>query len=461
MHFAIERHEKVVVVYVHPDDEEKPWEPGAASNWWLHHSLQRFDEQLQSMCSRLIIRRGRSLKALLDLAREVGAQAVYWNRLYDPALIKRDTLIKSELEANGLATKSFASTLLREPWDALKGDGSFYRVYTPFSHQYFKSPSDTPCLAAPDQVHGPASTLESVPVGELDLMPSINWYQGFDENWTPGSAGATARIERFCSEAADRYHHDRDLPSLDGVSRLSPHLHFGEVSPKQVWFAIESSVGPVEAGISKPFLGQLVWRDFAHHLLFHLPHTPIEPFRDEFNFFPWVRDEALFDAWAKGSTGVPIIDAGMRELWHTGWMHNRVRMLVASFLTKNGLIHWTEGAKWFWDTLVDASLANNTMGWQWVAGCGVDAAPYFRIFNPVRQGERFDTKGDYVRKWVPEIAALPDRYIHEPWNAPPTIQLAAKTLIGKDYPKPVLDLSKTRVAALEKHKATRAASGGG
>ena len=453
LYFACERHEQVVVSYIHNPGAEAPWAPGEASNWWLHHTIIEFSKAINRYGNKLILRCGDSLELLLELCKETGAQSVYWNRLYEPQIVHRDRKIKAALGENGIEAKSFNGALIKEPWQVSKDDGYFYRVYTPFSRRYFQADLGISCNPEPQNIPPPSVVPKGEHVEQLSLLSSVRWCQGLERYWQPGYIQAKNRFADFIDQSIYGYPTARDIPSEEGVSRLSPHLHFGEISPRMMWEAIQAigSFGGNEELVN-PYLKQLVWRDFAHHLLFHLPHTPDQPFREAFTAFPWKQDDSLFAAWKKGKTGIPLIDAGMRELWQTGWMHNRVRMLVASFLTKNGLIHWRDGAKWFWDTLLDASLANNTMGWQWTAGCGVDAAPYFRIFNPVRQGERFDPKGDYVRRWVPEIAALPDKYIHQPWKTPNTILKTANIALGTHYPWPVLDLSKTRSIALSEYK---------
>ena len=296
---------------------------------------------------------------------------------------------------------------------------------------------------------------------DLDLMPGIPWYREFGDLWQPGEAGAMARLGDFLGRSAVfAYGQERDLPGQDGVSGLSAHLHFGEITARRVWHDVLGAAGGPEGagehGVPeqvRPFLRQLAWRDFAHHILYHEPETTEAPFDRRYKSFVWDENPELLLAWQQGRTGIPLVDAGMRQLWRTGWMHNRVRMLAASVLTKNGLVHWLDGARWFWDTLVDADLANNTMGWQWTAGCGVDAAPYFRVFSPARQGERFDSRGEYVRTWVPELGAMPSRNIHEPWRAPESVLRQAGVVLGEDYPHPVVNLAEGRAEALRRFRA--------
>jgi deoxyribodipyrimidine photo-lyase len=375
---AIQRGVPIVPVFIWSPDEEGDWPPGAASRWWLHQSLAALDSDLRKRGSRLILRRGPVLPALRELITQTGATAVFWNRRYEPSAITRNTKVQETF-----AGSSFNSALLFEPWEIKP-----YKVFTPFWKNCMTRTVSAPggrCVpfAAPKRWPG------SLKLVELELEPKVNWTSGFREGWTPGERGAQSLLKKFESE---KYAQHRDRPDLAGTSRLSPHLHFGEISSRQVW----------QIATAEPYRRQLIWREFAHHLLFHFPHTATEPMRPGFAKFPWRHDATQRKAWQQGRTGFPLVDAGMRELWYTGWMHNRVRMVVASFLVKDLLISWQEGARWFWDTLVDANLANNTLGWQWCAGCGADAAPFFRIFNPANQAEKFDPQGAYVRRWVTE-----------------------------------------------------------
>ena len=450
---AICKHDKVLPVYIYSPEEELSWKPGEASNWWLHYSLNSFIHSLKQYETRLVLRKGNCLHQLKGLCKELKIASVYWNRLYEPAAIKRDKQIKSQLRAHGIDAQSFKGSLLQEPWEGLKDNGEPYKVFTPFSKQYFRPGFLTEDFPPPKQINSIDNISDSIKLEELKLKPDVNWDKNFFNCWQPGEAGAKNKLEQFLSHVLYNYKNTRDIPSMEGISRLSPHLHFGEITPKTIWNSIIQFAGTEQKEIDvNAYLRQLVWRDFAHHLLFYYPHTTDKPFRESFNEFPWNENSQQLDAWCQGKTGIPIVDAGMRELWSTGWMHNRVRMLVASFLTKNCLIHWQYGAKWFWDTLLDADLANNSMGWQWTAGCGVDAAPYFRIFNPVRQGERFDSNGAYVRQWLPELSNLPNKYIHQPWMLPGSLAAELNFKPGKSYAVPIVDLSETRKTALEKYR---------
>jgi deoxyribodipyrimidine photo-lyase len=317
-------------------------------------------------------------------------------------------------------------------------------VFTPFWRACRAlPPPDTP-RPAPGKISKPRTWPASIPLDDLELLPTIGWDAGLAAAWSPGEAGARQRLREFVAHGLTYYHEERNRPDHAGSSRLSPHLHFGEISPRQIRHAVarKRSTG------AETFLTEIGWREFAQHVLYHFPHTADAPLRVPFRRFPWNSDRRALRAWQRGRTGYPIVDAGMRELWTTGWMHNRVRMIAGSFLTKDLLISWREGARWFWDTLVDADLASNTLGWQWVSGCGADAAPYFRIFNPVTQGEKFDPQGVYVRRWVPELARLPDRWIHRPWSAPVDVLGAAGVRLGRDYPRPMVDHDQARRAAL-------------
>jgi deoxyribodipyrimidine photo-lyase len=449
---ALARGGAVVPVFIWAPEEEAPWAPGGASRWWLHHSLAALARDLAEVGSRLVIRRGPTEAALHAFARETGASAVFWNRLYEPTTLARDTRIKESLRAAGLEARSFNGTLLLEPTAVKTQTGAPYRVFTPFWRTVqptIRAGEEPP---RPTHIPPPAAWPESLPLEALALLPKIDWAGGMRAHWQPGEAGALALLDRFLDAAVADYPTERDRPDHDGSSRLSPHLHFGEISPLQIWrrtrAAAEHEGSAKALRGADGFLREVGWREFAHHLLFHFPHTPAEPLRPEFARFPWRRDEALLRAWRKGRTGYPIVDAGMRQLWHTGWMHNRVRMVVASFLVKHLLAPWQEGAAWFWDTLVDADLGSNTLGWQWAAGCGADAAPYFRIFNPILQGEKFDPKGDYVRRWVPELKGLPASVIHKPWTAARGVLLAGGVELGESYPEPVVEHGAARERAL-------------
>ncbi len=442
---------RILPVYIHAPEEEAPWAPGAASRWWLHHSLAALDAGLHEHGGGLIVRSGPSLSVLRQLIAETGANAVHWNRLYEPAAIARDTEIKQALRADGLVARSHNAALLFEPWTLNTQNGGPYRVFTPFwkACQRLGLPEyDT--LATGLSL----AQADSEPLDALDLRPTIPWDAGLQDHWLPGEAGARSMLRDFLEHRALSYAMGRDCPGHHSTSRLSPHLHFGEIGPRQIVGAVRACQAAderpgVHASLDS-FLRELGWREFSHHLLYHFPHTPAASLNQRFAQFPWRTDDAeALAAWQHGCTGIPLVDAGMRELWHSGWINNRVRMVAASFLTKNLLLPWQEGAQWFLDTLVDADLANNTQGWQWSAGCGADAAPYFRVFNPVLQSRKFDPNGTYLRRWLPELASLPDSALHAPWKVPKQVLHSAGVRLGRDYPHPVVDLGASRRRALD------------
>ncbi|MGF6712659.1 deoxyribodipyrimidine photo-lyase [Luteibacter sp. W1I16] len=484
---AARRHEHIVALYVHAPEEEGEWAPGAASRWWLHHSLEALDASLARKGGGLDILRGTSIDALRAAIEATGAAAVYFNRLYEPRAIRRDKAVRRALEGDGIEVKSFNAALWVEPWDVATKQGEPYRVFTPFWRNIRTRIDEVEVLPEPPLWEPPLweplqrrsrgsgqslrerpSPLKRLPqeqgglreqggaleVADLGLLPERDWASGFAE-WTPGESGAHEMLALFADDAVGHYVEGRDLPARHGTSRLSPHLHWGEISPAQVAAGLRSHTAKNGKTTDiEPYLRQLGWREFAHHLLYHFPKTPKENFNPAFDAFRWAKPDAhALRRWKQGRTGIPIVDAGMRELWATGWMHNRVRMLVASLLTKNLRQHWVLGEKWFWDTLVDADLANNAMGWQWVAGSGADAAPYFRIFNPVTQSEKFDPDGAYIRRWVPELAKAPGRLVHAPWEDEAFLR-------SSGYPPPIVDLKVSRESALTAYQSMRGGRAG-
>jgi len=451
----------VVPVYILDDAGECQWRIGGAARWWLHHALAALDGSLRERGSRLILARGPAQAVLPQLQRATGAKAICWNRRYEPAVITRDKAIKAQFTAAGTEVQSFNGALLFEPHAVANKQGRPFQVFTPFWRHCLSLPVAAPVKLTAKSLPAPAKWPGSLELDELVLRPRLGWAEGFAAHWQPGEAGAQRRLREFVAEAVDAYAERRNSPDVDGTSRLSPWLHTGEIGPRQIWAALQAraqatGVFPASSG-EQVFLSEVGWREFAHHLLYHFPHTPEQPLREDFARFPWADDPqgARLRAWQRGRTGYPIVDAGMRQLWQTGWMHNRVRMIVASFLVKHLRLSWTHGAAWFWDTLVDADLANNTLGWQWTAGCGADAAPYFRIFAPVLQGEKFDPAGDFVRRWVPELARMPTKFIHRPWEAPAEVLAAAGVRLGDSYPRPIVDHGAARDAALAAFKSLR------
>ncbi|MBA3816878.1 MAG: deoxyribodipyrimidine photo-lyase [Parachlamydiaceae bacterium] len=454
----------VIPLFVWSPEEEGDWLPGAASKWWLHHSLISLKADLKTLGLPLIVRHGNALDVIKDVIKSTGAKRVYWNRRYEPYGIARDTSVKKLLLELGVEANSYNANLLFEPWTISNKQGKPFQVFTPFwktclaqSSIKFPLPKPKPTnavIAKFNQEIAEGKKLKSESIDSLDLLPKIHWEEGLKQTWQPGNEGAKKSLKAFIEEPVLHYAEERDRPDFNGVSMLSPYLHFGELSPRMIWHAIIDKFSSNEPRI-ECYLRQLGWREFAHHLLFHFPHTPSKPLRSNFSAFDWKIDPKGLKAWQKGMTGYPLVDAGMRQLWHTGWMHNRVRMIVGSFLVKDLRITWLEGAKWFWDTLVDADLANNTLGWQWIGGCGADAAPYFRIFNPITQGEKFDPEGAYVRQWIPELTKLPNKWIHRPWEAPPLLLLEAGITLGNTYPYPLVDHSVARNEALAAFAALR------
>jgi len=449
---ALRAHARVLCVYIHAPQEEAPWIPGAASRWWLHHSLRALDRQLQARGARLHIARGATLGMLERLAAASDAQGVYFNRLHEPALRARDGHVLQALRARGVHAQDFNASLLVDPTQIATAQGGPYKVFTPYWRNLRAQLQPAPPLPAPARIA--AATVDGAcGVEDLGLLPTIRWDAGFESQWQPGEAGAQALLEAFARDTLDDYPLGRDRPDQESTSRLSPHLHFGEIGPRQIaWHLLGEPRPRSELGraAAEAYLREIGWRDFSHHLLQHFPDSAQRNLNPQFDAFPWAEpDPAALRRWQRGRTGIPLVDAGMRQLWATGWMHNRVRMVVASFLTKNLRQHWLHGARWFWDTLLDADLANNTQGWQWTAGSGADAAPYFRIFNPVSQGERFDPDGAYVRRWIPELAGVPAPLVHQPWRD-------AQFLQRSGYPAPMVDLRASRQAALDAYQRMRA-----
>lgn len=450
---AVARGGAVVPVFIWSPDEEAPWQPGGATRWWLHHSLTHLADRLKALGAKLVIRHGPAGEVLRSLVRETGADRIVWQRRYEPAVVERDKALKEALRHEGLAVDSYPGALLFEPWEAKTAEGKPYQVFSPFWRACGRLVPPAAPLPAPKRLPSPSSWPAGLELKELKLLPRLSWADGFSARWQPGEAGASKKLKRFLREAVGDYIEGRNRPAEPGTSLLSPHLHFGEISPRQVWHETQLWVQGQQGKDGKKqaewFLREVGWREFAHHLLFHFPKTTEQPLRPEFNRFPWRTCAADLEAWQRGRTGYPIVDAGMRELWTTGWMHNRVRMIVASFLVKHLRLPWQEGARWFWDTLVDADLANNTLGWQWTAGCGADAAPYFRVFNPILQGLKFDPGGEYVRRWVPELGHLDVKWLFKPWEAPDADLERAGIRLGQTYPRPLVDHAEARAAALQ------------
>lgn len=439
-------------VFVWSPEEEGTWPPGSASKWWLHQSLHALAKDLEGLGTTLIVRRGPAHEVLVSLAQETGADVVLWSRRYEPSAVSQEQRVADALDEIPVAARGFKSNLLFEPDEISTTVWTPYKVFTPFYRQCMSALDLGDPLPAPDRLEGLDEAVTGDDLEDLGLEPTPDWAATMRETWRPGGSGAHERLSDFLEGAARDYGEQRDRPDVEGTSRLSPHLHFGEISPRRVWHETDKLKRRLRSDEKldsiESFLRQLIWREFAHHILHHFPHTSDEAMKEPFADFPWRSDAEGLQAWQRGLTGYPIVDAGMRELWATGWMHNRVRMIVASFLTKDLLIPWQEGARWFWDTLVDADLANNSLGWQWVAGSGADAAPYFRIFNPITQGKKFDPDGVYIRRWVPELSKLPNPQVHEPWKASAEALTDARIRLGESYPLPIVDHAEARQRAL-------------
>jgi deoxyribodipyrimidine photo-lyase len=447
---AAERGAPVIPLYVLDETpERRPL--GGASRWWLDKSLRALAASLERLGSRLILRRGPAVEAVLAVAAETGASAVLWSRSFEAFGREQDRALTTALEERGAQAHAFLTSLLHDPETLRSGTGQPYRMYAAFRKAAVPAFAGRTPLPAPKRLKAPADWPESDALDAWGLHPTRpDWSAGFAD-WRPGEAGAQARLDRFLAEALARYDDDRNSPSVEGTTRLSPHLRFGEISPLQVLAAahVAATADPALQAAEEKLTFEVAWREFHHHLLAHNPDMAERALRPAFERFPFRRAPKDLTAWTSARTGYPIVDAGLRQLWTTGWMHNRVRLIAASFLVKHLLIDWREGERWFWDTLVDADPANNPASWQWVAGAGIDAAPYFRIFNPVAQGERFDPEGAYVRRWIPELAALPARFIHQPWTAPAEVLAEANVRLGETYPRPMVDHAFARTRALE------------
>ena len=444
---AVATKRPLILLYILDDETPERWRIGGASRWWLHKGLEALGRDIAKKGGVLALRRGVPAEILPELIAASGAGAVYWNRCYEPYAIARDKALKESL---AIEVKSFNGALMHEPWEVKTKTGEPYKVFTPYWRAALQLETRAP-LPAPRKLPAPPTTISSDALGDWGLLPTKpNWAKTFEPEWTPGEAGAAKALADFIEHKVQAYPESRDMLAGHPTSRLSPHLHFGEISPIQVRAAVDGAVAHqpnLQRGVDK-FLSELGWREFSTNLLFNWPTLPDANWREQFNAFPWRDDEAALEAWRRGRTGYPVVDAAMRELWVTGTMHNRARMITASFLIKHLLIDWRRGEEWFWDTLLDADLANNAASWQWVAGSGADAAPYFRIFNPVTQGERYDADGSYVRRWLPALAKLQDEWIHRPWDAPPEVLRAAGVELGRDYPRPIVDHAAARARAL-------------
>jgi deoxyribodipyrimidine photo-lyase len=458
---GVETGAPVICLYIREPSDDLAGANGGAQAWWLHHSLVSLDTSLRQRGNRLVTLTGDPRHLVEWVAQKTGAESVFWNRRYDGPGREIDSEIKASLKKKGVRAESSPGFLLHDPTVLKTLQGKHYSVYTPFWKAFAAGYQPPEPIEAPEMIPGSDFDLDLEPIDSWKLLPTRpNWAKGFESFWEPGEAGAQKLLHSFTVKALGGYGEQRDFPAESHTSRLSPHLAFGEISPHAIWRAMDSVGKRVDAEDVTRFRKEIVWRDFAWHTLFHNPRLDSVNLDRRFDSFAWHRSKAKLEAWQRGLTGYPIVDAGMRELWQTGTMHNRVRMIAASFLIKDLLIDWREGERWFRDTLVDADVASNPFNWQWVAGCGADAAPFFRIFNPILQGEKFDAKGDYVRRWCPELGKLPDKFVHRPFEANQEVLKKAGIALGKDYPKPVVDHAKARDMALEALKATRGEADG-
>jgi deoxyribodipyrimidine photo-lyase len=439
----------VLPIYIIDQEDVSAFSLGGASRWWLHHSLHALDESLQG---KLNLYAGEAGTIIASLQKRFTVLGVYWNRCYEPWRISRDKVIKKALVSQGVRVEIFNGSLLNEPWTILKNDSSPYKTFTPYYRKASQEGNYVSPLPPPKSLASLELDQEASKLDELSLLPKATWDSEFYNCWEPGELGAQSTLHKFLNNGISLYKIGRDFPSLKTVSTLSPHLHFGEISPRQVSNALLSVP---DDDNREHFKRELGWREFSYYLLFHWPELPSNNLKSNLDDFPWDNNPDWLAQWQQGLTGYPLVDAGMRELWQTGFMHNRVRMITASFLVKNLLIDWRWGASWFWDCLVDADLASNSSSWQWVAGCGTDASPYFRIFNPVTQGEKFDANGEYTKRYLLELKNLPNKYLFRPWEAPPDVLEKANIILGETYPLPIIDIKASGQTALDAYEITK------
>ncbi len=444
----------VVCVYIHDPHPKNIRQTGGASHWWLDKSLRAISREIDALGGKLLLKQGPEKETLLRIVKETGAVGVFWNRRYGASERAIDADIKSELVNKAISAESFNGSLLTEPWVFKTGSGGHYKVFSPYWRTVQANYSPHELLKKPSELA--ATNIASNKIEDFQLHPTRpDWSGGFDPVWTPGEMGARDRLDSFLAGPVNAYKDERNRPDVTtGTSGLSPHLRFGEISPVTIWRATQDKIlsDNADEKNAMTFLSEIAWREFSYVLLFHHPELATSNYNPSFEYMPWREDKPALRAWQRGMTGYPIVDAGMRQLWTTGWMHNRVRMIVASFLTKHLLIHWSEGEKWFWDTLVDACPAANAASWQWTAGSGADAAPYFRVFNPITQGEKFDETGDYVKTWCPELARLPRKFLYSPWAAPQLVLQEAGVELGVNYPHPIVDHKEGRERALNAYE---------
>ena len=445
---ALQSGKEIIPVYIWNQKEGGQWSPGAAARWWLHHALASLGKDIQHLGGALLLQKGSAEEILPRLADELGAETLYFGRTYDPAGLATEKAVELAFSNRNATVESFNTSLLQEPWEIKNGSGRPFQVFTPYWRKSRAGIYKEPLNYSLDSLSFLSPQSPGLSIDDLALLPNHSWHLKLAEHWDVSEDAAHKLITRTADVITRSYATARNIPSVDGTSRLSPYLAWGLVSPRQICKAVLTADNDCGHRGENKYLVEIGWREFSYQLLYHFPHIPDQPLREKYSTFPWLDDNQSLRAWQFGNTGYPMVDAGMRQLYETGWMHNRVRMVVASFLVKHLLISWQEGARWFWDTLVDADLASNTQGWQWAAGCGADAAPYFRIFNPITQGEKFDGKGEYARKWIPSLKELPGKWVFKPWEAPPDLLLVSDVFLGTNYPHPCVDHKEGRARAL-------------
>ena len=445
---ALENNQRIIPVFIWDEEAGGSWKLGSSSRWWLHHALLDLSESIRKLGGQILLLKGKAEKIIPYLANKHGAKQVYYGRTYDPSGIETQVLVEEALDQAGIESQSFNSSLLQEPWETKNGSGKPFQVFTPYWRKSRQIIYREPLSYNPSKLNFEALSGPHTMLDDLELLPHHPWHRKLGEHWEVTEEAGFRMIRRTVDEVTRSYATRRNHPAVEGTSRLSPYLSWGLVSPRQICHAVLSSENDGSHRGENKFLVEIGWREFSYHLLYHYPSIPDQPLRPKYASFPWLEDSESLDNWKFGNTGYPMVDAGMRQLYETGWMHNRVRMIVASFLVKHLLLPWNEGAKWFWDTLVDADLASNTQGWQWAAGCGADAAPYFRIFNPITQGEKFDARGEYTKQWIPSLENLPSKWVFRPWEAPASLLSESGIELGKDYPPPCVDHAYGRQRAL-------------
>ena len=435
---------EVLSVYILDDVMELNDSMGQASMVWLHHSLVSLNNSLED---KLSFFRGDPLDILSYLCAKYQINEIFWNQIYEPRIMERDAYIKEQMKLKRVSSHTYNASLLWHPDNIKKEDGTPYKMFTPFYRKGCLLNATDPRKPLPVQenIRFLDKDENSLRIDDLELLPNVRWDKKISQYWNIGEEGAHSQLSKFLEIGIKDYKEGRNYPAKPYVSKLSPHIHFGEISPNQVWYMLKQEESNKNID---HFMTELGWREFSYNQLYFNPDLRTKNLQTKFDIFPWKSDKDSLFAWQKGLTGVPIVDAGMRQLWQTGYIHNRVRMIAASFLVKNLLLHWHYGEQWFWDCLVDADLASNSASWQWVAGSGADAAPYFRIFNPVTQGQKFDSEGKYIRQYVPELERVPNKYLFNPWEAPENILQDSDVVLGKNYPNPIVDIKESRKEAL-------------